>query len=75
MRGTLTGREAGSLGVMAEQKPGPAEDDDMHRRFREALQRKKNADHASAGPDGTNGKDVRPSQREGGKRQFRRKSG
>ena len=60
---------------MAEEKHGAAGDDEMHRRFREALQRKKNAEHASAGPGGENGKDARPSQREGGKRQFRRKSG
>lgn len=60
---------------MAEQKRGPADDDETHRRFREALQRKKNAEHMSAGPGSGDGKDVRPSQREGGKRQFRRKSG
>jgi hypothetical protein len=60
---------------MAEQKHGAAGDDDMHRRFREALQRKKDTEHASGGPDSRDGKGVGPSQREGGKRQFRRKSG
>ncbi|MBO0828543.1 MAG: DUF5302 domain-containing protein [Streptosporangiales bacterium] len=59
---------------MADEKRGAA-DDETHRRFREALQRKKNAEHGSAGPGGGDGKDVRPSQREGGRRQFRRKSG
>jgi hypothetical protein len=60
---------------MAEQKPGATGDDDMHRRFREALRRKKDTEHTSAGPSGRDGKGVGPSQREGGKRQFRRKSG
>lgn len=50
------------------------EQDETHRRFREALERKKQAEHASNERSRADDKGVGPSQAKV-KRQFRRKSG
>ncbi|MQA78843.1 MAG: hypothetical protein GEV10_10275 [Streptosporangiales bacterium] len=62
----------------ADEQPAEAqsadEQDETHRRFREALERKKQAEHASNERARADDKGVGPSQAKV-KRQFRRKSG
>jgi hypothetical protein len=61
---------------MAETPDVPAEDeDDLRRRFREALQRKHGSDSAPHRAQHGKGKGPEPSSNEKRQRQFRRKSG
>lgn len=59
-----------------QQEPAAAEagDDELHRRFREALEKKKAARHDPHG-EGTSAKGVGPASNDKRKREFRRKSG
>ena len=63
---------------MADQPESPqetaAEEDELHRKFREALERKKAERHDSHGA-GAQGKGVGPAVNDKRQRQFRRKSG
>ena len=60
---------------MTEEHTEPvAEDDYLHRRFREALERKKSVKHANNGPHDAQEK-AQGQQNTTVKRQFRRKSG
>ena len=56
-------------------EPADQGDDDVRRRFREALERKKKATHLSSEHHDAGGKGVGHSQVLSGRRQFRRKSG
>jgi hypothetical protein len=62
---------------MADEAAEPSDkvEDDTRRRFREALERKKQASHRSNDARGSGDKGVGHSQVLSGKRQFRRKSG
>lgn len=60
---------------MTEESTEPAAgEDDLHRRFREALERKKHMKHATNGPHDAQ-ENVHGQQNTTVKRQFRRKSG
>ncbi|MQA03906.1 MAG: hypothetical protein GEV07_14680 [Streptosporangiales bacterium] len=62
---------------MAEEKqeaPDTGESDDLHRKFREALERKKNSEHNTGDSPREQGKSAGPSDAKV-KRRFRRKSG
>jgi adenylosuccinate synthase len=58
----------------ASRSEAATEEDDLHRKFREALERKKAERHDSHGP-GAQGKGVGPAFNDKRQRQFRRKSG
>lgn len=60
---------------MAERTPKPAPDDDLHRRFREALDRKQAKRPAGQGEDHPSGGGVGGSTNDKTTRRFRRKSG
>jgi adenylosuccinate synthase len=61
---------------MAKDTPAekPEQDDEIHQHFREALERKKAAQHRPTG-DGTGSRGVGPASNDKRTRQFRRKSG
>lgn len=61
---------------MTDKETAPAgTDDDFHRRFREALDRKKNVKHANNGPHDAEDKGLAAARDVKVKREFRRKSG
>ncbi|MGH8968597.1 MAG: DUF5302 domain-containing protein [Actinomycetes bacterium] len=58
-----------------EAKPADAPEDDVQRRFREALERKQAKGRAAQGEDHRSGRGVGPAHNDKHTRQFRRKSG